>query len=134
MRRRGLMPRRHWTRPISSDIIGLSDIVRYSERLVMPGPEIRETSKMGKRGTIVIPARLRRRFGLAEGTLVIAEESEEGILLRPAVALAVEHYSPERVAEFLLTNAVDAEEYARAVATVREMGLNPEATPHTRPG
>jgi len=82
---------------------------------------------------VVIPAKLRKRFGLQEGTLVIAEERTEGILLRPAVALPVETYSPERVAEFLLSNAVDAREYKKAVAKVRSMGLDPGAIPHTRP-
>jgi len=92
-----------------------------------------ETSKVGKRGAVVIPAKLRRRFGLEEGMLVIAEERAEGILLRPAVAVPLETYSPERVAEFLLTNAVDAEDYARAVARVKAMGLDPKKIPHVRP-
>lgn len=93
----------------------------------------KETSKVGKRGTIVIPSRLRRRFGLEEGTLVIAEECGDGILIRPAVAVAVEVYTPERRAEFLLSNAVDAEDYARAVREVRKMGLDPDEIPHRRP-
>jgi len=38
-----------------------------------------ETSKVGKRGTVVIPARLRRRFGIEVGTLVVAEATEEGV-------------------------------------------------------
>ncbi len=67
-----------------------------------------ETSKVGERGTVVVPARLRRKFGIEEGTLVIAEEREDGILLRPAVALPLELYAPARRAEFLLSNAVDA--------------------------
>ena len=92
-----------------------------------------ETSKIGRRGAVVIPAKLRKRFGLQEGMLVIAEERTDGILLRPAVALPVETYSPERVAEFLLSNAVDAREYKKAIAKVRSMGLDPEAIPHTRP-
>ena len=94
---------------------------------------VAETSRIGKRGVVVIPVGLRKRFGLQEGTLVIAEEREEGILLRPAVALPVETYSPERVAEFLLSNAVDAREYAKAVARVKSMGLDPKTIPHTRP-
>ena len=69
-----------------------------------------ETSKVGKRGVVVIPARMRRRFGLEEGSLVIAEETEDGILIRPAIALPVEIYTPERKAEFLLSNALDQEE------------------------
>lgn len=92
-----------------------------------------ETSKVGKRGTVVIPAALRRRFGIEEGSLVIAEEREEGILIRPAVALPVEVYTPERRAEFLLSNAVDAEDYARARAEVGKLGLNPDSIPHYKP-
>ncbi len=94
---------------------------------------LRETSKIGKRGTLVIPAALRRRFGLDEGTLVIAEEREDGILIRPAVAVAVETYTPERRAEFLLSNAVDEDDYALAVREVRKMGLDPEEIPHKKP-
>jgi len=71
------------------------------------------TSRVGKRGTVVIPAALRRRFGIEEGSLVIAEDREEGILIRPAVAVPLESYTPERRAEFLLSNAVDEEDYAR---------------------
>jgi hypothetical protein len=44
----------------------------------------------------------------------------------------VETYSPERVAEFLLSNAVGAREYAKAVAQVKRMGLDPEAIPHAK--
>ena len=88
------------------------------------------TSRVGKRGTIVIPAALRRRFGIEEGSLVIAEDREEGILIRPAVAVPLESYTPERRAEFLLSNAVDARDYARAQEEVRKMGLDPAAIPH----
>ncbi len=92
-----------------------------------------ETSKVGKRGTIVIPARLRKRFGIEEGALVIAEEREDGILVRPAVALPVETYSPDRVAEFILSNAVDEQDYADAVERVKAMGLDPDSIPHSKP-
>jgi AbrB family looped-hinge helix DNA binding protein len=92
-----------------------------------------ETSKVGKRGTVVVPARLRRKFGIEEGELVIAEERPDGILIRPAVALPVEIYTPERKAEFLLSNAVDAEDYRAAVAEVKRMGLEPARIPHHKP-
>jgi bifunctional DNA-binding transcriptional regulator/antitoxin component of YhaV-PrlF toxin-antitoxin module len=92
-----------------------------------------ETSRVGKRGTLVIPANLRRRYGLEEGCLVITEPLANGILIRPATVVPVEVYSPERKAEFLLNNAVDAEDYAHAVAEVRALGLDPEAIPHQKP-
>jgi AbrB family looped-hinge helix DNA binding protein len=92
-----------------------------------------ETSRVGKRGAVVIPSALRRRFGIEEGSLVLAEERPDGILIRPAVALPLESYTSERRAEFLLSNAVDAEDYAAAVREVRALGLDPDKIPHHRP-
>ena len=83
---------------------------------------------------VVIPVRMRRRFGLEEGSLVIAEETEDGILIRPAIALPVEVYTPQRRAEFLLSNAVDEAEYQEALGEVRQMGLDPEKIPHYQAG
>jgi AbrB family looped-hinge helix DNA binding protein len=91
------------------------------------------TSRVGKRGTVVIPAALRRSFGIEEGSLIIAEGREEGVLLRPALAVPLESYTAERKAEFLLSNAVDDEDYAHAEEEVRKMGLDPAAVPHRRP-
>lgn len=93
---------------------------------------ISESSRVGKRGTFVIPATLRRRFGLTEGSTVIAEETEEGILIRPAVTLPVEMYSAKRRAEFLLSNAIDDDDYARAREVVQAMGLDPDSIDHHR--
>lgn len=67
------------------------------------------------------------------GRLVVAEERPDGILIRPAVALPVEIYTPERKAEFLLSNAVDAEDYLTAVAEVKKMGLEPAKIRHHKP-
>ena len=91
------------------------------------------TTKVGKRGTIVIPANLRQSYGLEEGSQVIVEARPEGVLLRPVVTLPVEIYSPERKAEFLLNNAVTQADYDQAVKEVRKMGLDPDEIPHNRP-
>jgi len=99
----------------------------------MPKTPLAEASKVGKRGAVVIPAKLRKRFGIQEGTLVIAEARDDGILIRPAIALPIEVYSPERVAEFLLTNAVDAKDYKDAVVRVKALGLDPDSIPHVKP-
>ena len=90
-------------------------------------------SKVGKRGTVVIPAQLCRQYGIEEGSLVITEAHDDGVLIRPAVALPVESYTDERKAEFLLSNAVDEQDYAWAVREVRKLGIDPEAVPHERP-
>jgi AbrB family looped-hinge helix DNA binding protein len=92
-----------------------------------------DTTKVGKRGTIVIPADLRRKYRLEEGSLVIAEPRPEGVLLRPVVPLPIEIYTPERKAEFLLNNAVTPEDYSWAVKEVQKMGLDPRIIPHEKP-
>ncbi|TFG64363.1 MAG: AbrB/MazE/SpoVT family DNA-binding domain-containing protein [Gemmatimonadales bacterium] len=92
------------------------------------------TTRVGKRGTIVIPAALRKRLGLEEGDLVITEDMGDGILIRPATVIPIETYTPERRAEFILTNAVDEPDYARARDVVRSMGFDPDNIEHERPG
>jgi AbrB family looped-hinge helix DNA binding protein len=92
-----------------------------------------QTAVVGKRGALVIPAALRERYNLREGSLVLIEEGPEGLTLRPAAAFPVETYTPERKAAFLLENAVDAGDYRRARASVRALGLDPDAIPHRRP-
>ena len=77
-----------------------------------------EASKVGKRGMVVLPAKLRKRFGIEEGAYIIAEERDEGILIRPAPWRPRRDAHPERVAEVLLGSAVDKPSYAKAVATV----------------
>jgi AbrB family looped-hinge helix DNA binding protein len=84
-----------------------------------------EPTRVGKRGTIVLPAKLRKRYGFEEGTMVVAEEGEYGVLLRPAALLPVEIYSAERKAEFLLANAVNRKDLEKAEGEVRKLGLDP---------
>ena len=91
------------------------------------------TAKVGRRGTVVLPARLRRKYALEEGSLVIVEERPEGLMLRPAAAYPIEMYTPARVAEFLLNNAVNEGDYTRAIKEVRRLGVDPKSVPHRKP-
>lgn len=93
----------------------------------------RPSTKVGKRGTVVIPAEIRRRYSIDEGSVLIVAERAEGILLQPATLTPIETYTDERKAEFLLSNAVDAEDYARAIEEVRALGLDPDSIPHLAP-
>jgi AbrB family looped-hinge helix DNA binding protein len=93
-----------------------------------------EASKVGKRGAVVIPAKLRKKYGFTEGSSILFEDGPGGVVIRPAVTVPVGIWSPERKAGFLLENAVDAADYERARDEVREMGLDPDRIPHGRPG
>ena len=57
--------------------------------------------------------------------MVVAEEAEYGVLLRPAAVVPVEVYSPQRKAEFLIANAVDAADRRKAEEEVRKLGVDP---------
>jgi len=92
-----------------------------------------EAVKVGKRGTIIVPAKLRKRFGIEEGMLVTTEAREDGVLIRPAVVLPVEKYTPERKAEFLLSSATTNKDYQQARKEVRKLGLDPNTITHRRP-
>jgi AbrB family looped-hinge helix DNA binding protein len=92
-----------------------------------------QSARVGKRGAIIVPASLRKRFGIEEGTLVTAEEKDDGILIRPAVVIPVERYSPERKAEFLLSTATSESDYRKARKAVRKLGVEPDSIPHRRP-
>ena len=92
-----------------------------------------EPARVGKRGTVVIPAKLRRRFGMDEGSLILFDEERGGVLIRPAEAIPVEIYTKERKAGFLLENSIGPGDYARARRDVRKMGLDPDKIPHTPP-
>jgi len=93
----------------------------------------KETIRVGKRGTVVIPVKLRQLYGIEDGSMMVAEATEDGILFRPAAVVPIESYTPERVAEFLLNNAVEKADYENAVQKVREMGLDPDEINHIKP-
>ena len=64
------------------------------------------TLSVSGRGLIALPVAMRKAAGIRPQDSLIAETTAEGILLRPAVTLPVEIYSPERIAEF---NAAESE-------------------------
>ena len=92
-----------------------------------------DTVKIDRRGVLVIPAKLRKALGIKEDSLLMLDVVDGALRIRPAVAVPVERYTDHRKAEFLLNNAVDSEEYERAVAQVKQMGLDPGQIPHDRP-
>lgn len=65
---------------------------------------------MNERGMVTLPKQMRQRIGYGETRgILVAEERPEGILLRPGTVVAVESYSPERIAEFESADAELAE-------------------------
>ena len=67
---------------------------------------MKATITITSRGVITLPAKLRQSMGLKADDHLIAETTPEGLLLRPAVTLPIEMYTPEQVQEF---DAAEAE-------------------------
>jgi bifunctional DNA-binding transcriptional regulator/antitoxin component of YhaV-PrlF toxin-antitoxin module len=55
---------------------------------------------INNRGTLTLPKEMRCRLGVDRDAQVVAEETDEGILLRPAATFPIELYSEKRLAEF----------------------------------
>jgi AbrB family looped-hinge helix DNA binding protein len=76
---------------------------------------MKATLTLTSRGVVTLPAKLRQALGLKADDQLIAETTPDGLLLRPAVTLPVELYTPAREREF---DAAEAE--LAAVLGVRE--------------
>jgi AbrB family looped-hinge helix DNA binding protein len=63
-----------------------------------------EVIAINGRGTMTLPKKLRERLGVKAGGQVVAEETEDGVLLRLGITLPVEIYSEKRLAEFQRNN------------------------------
>ena len=61
---------------------------------------MKATVTITSRGVVTLPAKLRQALGLKADDQLIAETTPEGLLLRPAVTLPLEVYTPEREREF----------------------------------
>jgi antitoxin PrlF len=66
---------------------------------------MKATVTITSRGAVTLPAKLRQALGLKADDQLIAEATPEGLLLRPAVTLPLEVYTPERKREFDQTEA-----------------------------
>jgi antitoxin PrlF len=83
---------------------------------------MKATVTLTSRGVVTLPAKLRQALGLQADDQLIAETTPEGLLLRPAVTLAVEVYTPEREREF------DEAEAELAAVLARKSRVRPPRT------
>ena len=74
------------------------------------------------RGVVTLPSRLRQAMGLKANDQLIAETTPEGLLLRPAVTLPIELYTPQRESEFDAAEAELAAVFARESTAGKSVG------------
>lgn len=89
----------------------MTELQKNSRAAIIAGMKAALT--LSSRGTLTLPAKLRRSLGLKADDQLIAETVPGGLLLRPAVTLPVEMYTDERLAEFGAAEAELASAMAR---------------------
>lgn len=71
---------------------------------------MRETLIVSNRGQITLPAAIRKRIGIKEGSAVIIEERGNELVLKPAAVFEIEIYSDRQIAEWEKADRMDAKE------------------------
>ena len=71
------------------------------------------TLVVSSRGQITLPAATRQRLGIRGGDVVILEDRDNEIVLKPGVVLEVEHYTDAQIAQWDEADKLDAEDRIR---------------------
>jgi antitoxin PrlF len=79
---------------------------------------MRESLTVSSRGQITLPADIRKRMGIVAGGVVIIEEREDEVALRPAAVLEIETYGDVDIARW---NAEDHLEEAERMNIIKKV-------------
>lgn len=69
-----------------------------------------EYAQVSRRGQITLPAAVRKRLGIQRGDLVILEDRDNEVAIKPAVVLEFETYSDEQIAQWNAEDKLDEDE------------------------
>ena len=76
------------------------------------------TLVVSSRGQITLPATVRKRYGIRAGDVMILEDREEEIVLKPGIVVEVQRYSDAQIAEWTAADTLDDQERARLLEAV----------------
>ena len=76
------------------------------------------TLVVSSRGQITLPATVRKRYGIRAGDVMILEDREEEIVLKPGIVVEVQRYSDAQIAEWTVADTLDDQERARLLEVV----------------
>lgn len=80
---------------------------------------MRETLKVSSRGQITLPASIRKRVGIQEGSAVIIEDRGNEVVLKPAAIFEIEIYSDKQIAEWEAADRMSADEKAAVLKKLK---------------
>lgn len=79
---------------------------------------MRQTVLVSNRGQLTLPADLRKRFGIDKGGVVVLEDRESELVIKPAIVLEIEMYSDSQITAW---DAEDRLESADRAAVSRRL-------------
>jgi len=68
--------------------------------IIMEDNRMKETLIVSSRGQVTLPAALRKRVGIKEGSAVIIEDRGNELVLKPAAVLEIDTYSDRQIAQW----------------------------------
>ena len=75
-------------------------IFRYTEmRNIRENSAMQENLVVSARGQITLPAAIRKHFGIHPGDIVILQDRDGEIVLKPAAVLEIDTYTDEQIAQ-----------------------------------
>jgi antitoxin PrlF len=81
---------------------------------------MQETLIVSSRGQITLPASMRKHLGIEPGGVLIIEECNGELKLKPAAVLEIERYSDEQIASWDREDALSADERKRILARLQD--------------
>ncbi len=81
-----------------------------------------ETLIVSSLGQITLPVGLRRRVGIAPGDVLIVEDRNGELVLKPAAVLEMDFYTDAQIAEWDRDDSLDDGERERILGRVRGKG------------
>jgi AbrB family looped-hinge helix DNA binding protein len=74
---------------------------RYSENQLNLEDFMKTNLLISARGQITLPADIRKKYKIGDGDIIILEERNGELVLKPAQVLEVEYYSDEQLNEYV---------------------------------
>ena len=60
---------------------------------------------VSSRGQLTLPSEMRKKYKIDEGSVLVAEDRNGEIILRPATVMEVEYYTDEQIKDWIATDS-----------------------------
>jgi antitoxin PrlF len=81
---------------------------------------MRQNLMVSSRGQITLPAKIRRRLGIQSGGIVIVEDRDREVILRPAAVVEIETYSEADIARWDKEDRLESTERGAVLKHLRK--------------